>query len=172
MKFSLERMLLAILILAIISVGSLFIIAGGAWSFLHKAVIRTEPTPALLLELERNSENLPYCPGDWIQFDVEIDPLRLPFIGYVVMTLWDSDNNRTAVTQQRAGQQSFIYRSGEFIHNPDRYYVPDTDRFGDPLLPGQYEIRMGFVVEGAAPAVVGLPFTIPSTCFAEDKKGN
>lgn len=172
MKFSLERMLLAILLLAIISVGSLFIIAGGAWNFLHKAVIRTEPTPAILLELEQDPEDLPYCPGEWIEFGVKIDPLRLPFVGHVVMTLWDRDHNRTAVAQDRDEEQDFIYRNGESISNPYRYYVPDMDRFGAPIASGRYEIRVGIIAEGAAPAVVGLPFTIPTTCSAEDQKEN
>ncbi len=172
MKFSLERMMLVILILVIVGVGSLFIIAGGAWSFLNKTVIGTEPTPAILLELEHDVEDLPYCPGEWIEFAVTIEPLRLPFVGHVVMTLWDRDNNHTSVAQDRTDLQDFIYRNGESIHNPDRYYVPDMDRFGDPIVPGRYELRMAIIAEGASPAVVGLPFTIPTTCLAKGQEGD
>lgn len=172
MKFSLERMLLVIMVLAVIGVGSVFILAGGAWSFLNKAVIGTEPTPGLLLTLEQNYEDLPYCPGEWIEFGVNVDPLRLPFVGHVVTTLWDRDNSRTAVADERGGQEDVIYQSGEFVQNPDSYYVPHTDRFGDPIAPGRYEIRMGIVSEGASPAVVGLPFTIPTTCLAKNQKEN
>ncbi len=172
MRFSLERMLLFILALGVIGVGSMFIIVAGAWSFLNKAVIGTEPTPAITLELQGDSGDLPYCPGEWIDFAVTIDPLRLPFVGHIVTTLWDRDNNRTAVAQSRDDEQDFIYLSGETVHNPGRYYVPDTDRFGDPIASGRYEVRMGIVAEGASPAVVGLPFTIPTTCVAKDKKGN
>ncbi len=172
MKFSLERMLLAILLLAIIGVGSLFIIAGGAWSFLHKAIIRTEPTPAISIELAQDLEDLPYCPGEWIDFAVTIDPLRLPFVGHVVTTLWDRDHSRTAIAQGRDQELDTIYLSGETIHNPGRFYVPHTDRFGAPILPGRYEVRMGIVAEGASPAVVALPFTIPTTCVSKEQKGN
>lgn len=172
MKVSLERMLLAILLLAVIGVGTVFILAGAAWNFLHKTTIGTSPTPAILLELEREFEDLPYCPGEWIDFGVNIDPLRLPLVGRVVTTLWDRDHNRTAIGQKFGEERVFIYRNGESVHTPDRYYVPYTDRYGDPILPGQYEIRMGIVAEGASPAVVGLPFTIPKTCLAKNQKGN
>lgn len=172
MKLTIDKILLVILVLAITGVGSIFIIAGGVWNFLHNTVIRTEPTSAILLELEQEFEDLPYCPGEWIEFGVNIDPLRLPFVGRVIVTLWDRDNNRTAIGQKFGEEQVFIYRNGESIHNPDRYYVPYIDRFGDPILAGQYEIRMGIVAEGASPAVVGLPFTIPNTCLAKDQKGN
>lgn len=172
MKLSLERILLVIMVLAVIGVGSVFILAGGAWNFLHNTVIGTEPTPAILLNLDRDPEDLPYCPGEWIEFGLDIDPLRLPFIGHTVITLWDRDHTRTAVANKRSQQEDVIYRSGEAIRYSDRYYVPYTDRFGDPILSGRYEIRVGLVAEGASPAVVGLPFTIPTTCLAKDKKGN
>lgn len=172
MKVSLERILLTILILAVIGVGTVFILAGATWNFLHKATIGTEPTPAILLKLEREFEDLPYCPGEWIEFGMDIDPLRLPFIGHAVMTLWDRDHTRTAIAHKRSEQEDVIYRNGEAIRIPGRFYVPYTDRYGDPILAGQYEIRLGLVAEGASPAVVGLPFTIPKTCLAKDRKGN
>lgn len=172
MKFSVERMVLTILLLSVIGVGSIFILAGAAWNFLHNTVIGTEPTPAITLKLQQDPEDLPYCPGEWIDFAVNIDPLRLPFVGHIVTTLWDRDHSRTAIAQSRDDELDFIYLSGESVQNPGRYYVPHTDRFGDPIASGRYEVRMGIVAEGASPAVVGLPFTIPETCLAENQKGN
>lgn len=165
MRLDLNKMILAIFILAILGVGISVSFIIAAWGFLTKAVIETQPSPALQVDLLERPATEPHCPGEYVNYGVVIKPLRWPVAARLVVTLYNLNEGNTAVPQVLGDERVVVYTSPARVTAIDRYFVPThSPRSGKPITPGDYEIRFAAVVEGASPSVASLPFVIPPNC--------
>lgn len=164
MRVNPAKLQFATFVLAVVGVGISTIFIVAAWGFLRQAVLTVQPGPAVAVRLLDRPASEPHCPGQYITYGVVLDPIRHPIAVRLAVTMWSEDEQRTAVVEHLGKERVVLYTEDETVETVDRFFIPRKDRNGRPVKPGTYELRMGAVVEGAAPAIVALPFTILPSC--------
>lgn len=113
--------------------------------------------PRVSYDLLHVPERTAYCPGDEIEWSVDI---RLTGNGFerleIVRTIWNVDEERTVIFDTEP-EYSVIFGEEAQAHPRLSYTVPD-------LPPGRYELRVA--ASGNLTRVTGyaIPFTVPEGC--------
>lgn len=160
MKINVPKLVLGNFVMSILALSTMLGTALGGYLFIRDIVDNSFPREAALVELRSVPPAEPLCPGDKLEYIFGVQQLRSPIIARIVRTVVSLNEERTVLPGRNGDVELRIWRRLDGFEQAESYDLPMVDKWGQPLKPGSYELRVGVVTEGSAPSVVSLAFRI------------